>query len=131
MNVYHKYSLTLLLIIFGFSNITGIFAATNDADLAAVMRKHNAHGTIIIASENGQQTYIFNAKRAHQGLSSACTFKIASSIALLETGVLQNTSAVLKWDGKKRFLDAWNKDQNLKSAFQSSCVWFDQRLAKK
>jgi beta-lactamase class D len=45
--------------------------------------------------------------------------------------VLKDENEVLKWDGKKRWADAWNKDHNLKTAFEVSAVWFYHELSKR
>ncbi len=35
------------------------------------------------------------------------------------------------WDGAERPVQAWNRDMNLEDAFQSSCVWCYQYLARR
>ncbi len=103
----------------------------DDEDILDAMQEHDVQGTMIISSEDNQIIYIFDAERAHTPLSPASTFKIANSMIAIEEGVLKDQYEMIKWDGEKRFFDAWNQDQNLKSAFKSSCVWFYQELAKK
>ena len=44
---------------------------------------------------------------------------------------MQDENTVIKWDGKKRYFDEWNKDLNLKEAFNSSAVWYFQEVANK
>ena len=126
-----KIIFTLCFCIF-FSNVVLATGSTyNDPDIAEIMKKNNMQGTMIIASEDNQIIYSYNIKRANTRLSPASTFKIANSIIAIEEGVLKDQNEIIKWDGKKRLLDAWNKDQNLKTAFRSSCVWFYQELAKR
>ncbi len=120
--------LSLFLVNNTFANLN---LAPDDQDIAAVFKKNKAKGTMVLTSQNGDTTYIFNQKRANRRLSPASTFKIANSLIALEEGVLKDQFETIKWDGKKRELDAWNKDQNLKSAFKISCVWCYQGLAKK
>jgi len=126
----------ILIVCFGFflSN-SAIYASPgqpyDDQDIAHVLKEHGVQGTMIISSSDKRITYIHNPKRANERLSPASTFKIANSIIAIEEGVLKDQYEIIKWDGQKRFLDAWNKDQNLQSAFKSSCVWFYQELAKK
>lgn len=105
-----------------FSNMVFAFSG-NDQDIADVMEKNDVKkATMVISSEDGDTTYIYNQARANLRLSPASTFKIPNSVIALEEGVIKDQYEVIKWDGKKRFLDAWNKDQNLKTAFQISCV---------
>lgn len=61
----------------------------------------------------------------------ASTFKIANTLIGLETGVIPNPSFRLPWDGQKRWVEAWNQDHNLKSAFQNSVVWYYQEVARR
>ncbi len=103
----------------------------NDEDIANIFQKNIATGTMIVASEDNNSYYIFNNKRASTPLSPASTFKIPNSIIAIENGILENQYEVIKWDGEKRFLNSWNQDQNLKSSYKTSCVWFFQELAKR
>lgn len=105
--------------------------SSDDQDIASVLKEYEADGTMIISSLDKETLYVYNHKRAEERLSPASTFKIANSIIALEEGVLKDQHEIIKWDGEKRDLDDWNKDQNMKSAFKSSCVWFYQELAKK
>lgn len=96
-----------------------------------MMQKHDVQGTMILSSQDSEIIYICDLERAQTRLSPASTFKIANSIIAIEEGVLKDQYEMIRWDGQKRFLEAWNQDQNLKMAFKSSCVWFYQELAKK
>lgn len=71
-----------------------------------------------------------NKKRAKQQLSPASTFKILNTLIALDVGVVTSKDSVFQWDGTKRGLDAWNKDQTLQSAFKVSCVWCYQEIAR-
>ena len=71
-----------------------------------------------------------NEKRAKQQLSPASTFKILNTLIALDVGVVTSKDSVFQWDGTKRGLDAWNKDQTLQSAFKVSCVWCYQEIAR-
>jgi beta-lactamase class D len=65
-------------------------------------------------------------------LPPCSTFKIWNTVFGLETGIIKNADDLFwKWDGKKRFLADWSKDQTLRSAFALSCVPAYQELARK
>jgi beta-lactamase class D len=64
-------------------------------------------------------------------LIPASTFKIPNSLIALETGVVKNELTQFKWNGKTYENESWNKDQNLKEAFQNSTVWYFQELARR
>lgn len=106
-------------------------STTYDQDIKKAMQNHNVEGTMIIKSEDGNITYVYNKQRANTELTPGSTFKIPNSIIALEENIIKDQYEVIKWDGKKRFLKVWDQDHNLKLAFKHSCVWFYQRLAKK
>lgn len=73
----------------------------------------------------------YNCYFADSASSPASTFKILNTLIALETGVAKDENFSLKWDGKKRSIEAWNKDQTLKEAYDNSTVWFYQEIARK
>ena len=76
-------------------------------------------------------TLVFNEERTKKGFLPASTFKIINSLIALETGVIKDEHEIIKWDGKKRFVQDWNRDHNLRSAIKYSVVWFYQELARR
>ena len=64
-------------------------------------------------------------------LIPASTFKIPNSLISIETGVVKDELTEFKWNGTTYQNQAWNKDQNLREAFQNSTVWYFQELARK
>lgn len=120
----------IFFVSFSFSSVAAYEPMlTEDQDIADVMSEHGAQGTVVIASLDNETMYVHNAERAKEYLSPASTFKIVNSIIALETRVIKDQYETIEWDGEKHFLDTCNKDQNLKSAFRVSCVWFYQKLA--
>ncbi len=91
----------------------------------------NIDGTFVLTKLNSDTLNIFNNSRAQKEYLPASTFKILNSLISLETGVIKDENEIIKWDGKKRFYDKWNKDQNLRTAIKYSCVWFYQELARR
>ncbi len=61
----------------------------------------------------------------------ASTFKIPNSLIALELKAVTNKKQLIRWDGKKRFIEAWNKDTNLEEAFKNSTVWFYEEVARR
>ena len=64
-------------------------------------------------------------------LIPASTFKIPNSLIGLETGIVKDELTEFKWNGTTYQNQSWNKDQNLREAFQNSTVWYFQELARK
>lgn len=88
-------------------------------------------GSIIIYSQNQDVAFEYNRDRNTTPFLPASTFKILNSLISLETGVIANDLAVLTWDGVERSFPTWNRDLNLRTAFQVSAVWFYQVLARR
>lgn len=100
-------------------------------DFKKYFDKYNLNGAFVLYDSNNRKFVRYNSERAKQPLIPASTFKIANSLVGLETGIIPDENFVFKWDGKKRLLAGWEKDFDLKSAFQASCVPCYQELARK
>jgi len=103
----------------------------SEIDLESLFIERNIEGTIIISSLDGAQIFRAYPERAKQSFLPASTFKIPNTLIALEEGAISDADEILKWDGQVRFLDAWNQDQSLRTAFPISCVWFYQELARR
>ena len=114
-----------------FINLMLNVALGNDKDLETIFKKTNIDGTLIISSLTNNKEYIYNNSRAITRYIPASTFKIPNTLIALEEGIIKDEYEIIKWDGKKRFYEPWNKDQTLQSAIAISCVWCYQKLAKK
>jgi beta-lactamase class D len=73
----------------------------------------------------------YNPERCRTAFVPASTFKITNTLIGLETGVITGKDFSLKWDSVDRKNPNWNRDQDLKSAFQVSAVWFYQEVARR
>jgi beta-lactamase class D len=56
---------------------------------------------------------------------------VLNSLIALETGVATGPDFQIPWDGQHHSIEAWNRDQTLRSAFAVSCVWYFQALASR
>jgi len=117
----------ILIFIFFATNIL----SANNLDLEKLFLNHNINGTIIISSLDGKIEYIYNKDRSEQRFLPASTFKIPNTLIALEEEVITNEKDIIKWDGKDKGWDLWNKDQSIETAFPISCVWFYQKLAER
>ena len=106
------------------------FIYAEDKDLKNIFDKSKINGTLVISSLNSEKNYIYNNSRALTRFIPASTFKIPNTLISLEEGVIKDENEIIKWDGKIRSYDIWNKDQTLQSAIAFSCVWCYQKFAK-
>ncbi|MEO6846379.1 MAG: penicillin-binding transpeptidase domain-containing protein [Chthoniobacterales bacterium] len=89
-------------------------------------------GALIILNATGETILRYNATGCDELLPPCSTFKIWNTAIGLETGIITDPDAPFwKWDGKKYWLDAWDHDQTVRSAFTLSCVPAYQSLARK
>jgi len=61
----------------------------------------------------------------------ASTFKIVNALIGLQTGKISDDSMVIKWDGIRRPVEAWNKDLTMYEAFRVSAVPYFQEVARR
>lgn len=101
------------------------------ADWSSFFATAEAHGTIVVVdNRNGKDAAasVYDAERAGRRYSPASTFKIPHSLFALDAGILRDEFQVIRWDGVQRSIEAWNGDQNLRSAMRNSTVWFTRDL---
>jgi beta-lactamase class D len=103
----------------------------DDPDLARIFAAEQITGTMVITKLDGSRRYVYNAERAGRRLPAASTFKIFNSLIALEERVIAGADDVFKWDGTKHWMEDWNRDQTLRSAYKLSCVWCYQELARR
>ncbi len=105
-------------------------AIGDETDLAAVIVAGGADpasSTLLVRRLSDGATWVSNPARAEQRFPPASTSKIAHTLIAIETGYARPDSE-FEWDGTLRFVDAWNRDQTLASAFAVSAVWVYQRI---
>jgi len=101
------------------------------ATFQQIIDSANVVGSILIYDPQKTTYYSNDLARCDSGFLPASTFKIPNSIIALETGIISNDSTIIKWDGKKRRLPAWEKDLTFHDAFHVSCVPCYQEIARK
>lgn len=115
--------------------VPNAFAAADNqdrADWAKFFSDASARGTIVVvdARHGHETTFVHDAERAARRYTPASTFKIPHSLFALDAGVLRDEFQQIPWDGVKRSPEAWNADQDLRSAMRNSTVWVYERFAK-
>ncbi len=120
-----------IILSFSFFIIGTNIVFAEDTEIAKLFKAREVLGTILISSLDGETEYIHNVKRAQQALLPASTFKVPNTLISLDEGAIENEKQIIKWDGKDKGWNAWNKDQTLESAFRLTCVWCFQELASR
>ncbi|MFA6232747.1 MAG: class D beta-lactamase [Bacteroidota bacterium] len=102
---------------------------TDDPDRR--FREAGVTGSFLLCELEGDSCLRINPDRCARSFIPASTFKILNSLIALEDGVIKGLDDTIRWDGKKRSIASWNQDQCMRDAFQRSCVWFYQELARR
>lgn len=109
--------------------ITALAGSDRELKIPA-LQKLNREATVILQNEKGTRRFVHNPRRARQRFSPASTFKIPNTLILLKEGIIRNADAMVAWDGTQHEFPDWNQNQNLRSAFRVSCVWYYQMMAR-
>jgi len=88
-------------------------------------------GAVLIFDPANNAYFSNDFEWCNTGHLPASTFKIPNSIIAIETGVMNDDSTMIPWDGKKRRLDVWEQDLTFRDAFHYSCVPCYQEIAIK
>ena len=105
--------------------------AQTSADFTQHFKDLDVEGSILIYDQNQDRAYQYNSDRNATPFLPGSTFKILNSLIALETGVIDDDIEVLTWDGTERIVPAWNRDLNMRTAFNLSAVWFYQVIARR
>lgn len=102
------------------------------ADWSKFFAEAGVQGTVVVvdARRGRESTYVHDAERAQRRYTPASTFKIPHSLFALDAGVLRDEFQRISWDGVQRSVEAWNADQDLRTAMRNSTVWVYERFAK-
>lgn len=90
-------------------------------------------GCFILFDLDANKTVLrYNETVCSEQLSPCSTFKIPLALMAYDQGVLEDeTSPVMQWDGVKRAIPDWNKDQTPVTWEKYSVVWVSQRITSK
>lgn len=101
-------------------------------DWAEVFEAAGVRGTIAVLDQrDAEDSYrVHNVERAERRYIPASTFKVPHALFALDAGVVRDEFQVFEWDGEKRWMAAWNRDQDLRSSMRNSVVWVYQRFAR-
>jgi beta-lactamase class D len=100
-------------------------------DLSRLFSAAATRGTMVVHDTAKARVTVVDRARAEEGFRPASTFKIPNALLALELGIAGPDSPVFPWDGQKRWLEVWNRDQTLRSAFKVSLVPTFQEIARR
>lgn len=99
------------------------------SDFQSILDSTNVKGAILFYDLQDDKYYSNDFEWAKKGQLPASTFKIPNSIIALETGVIENDSTIIIWNGKKGRNKNWEQDLFFRDALHLSCVPCYQKIA--
>lgn len=90
--------------------------------------------TPVVEEENpvSENTEEEEREAVSQTRRSPCsTFKIISSLAALEEGLLHPEQSTRTWSGETFWNEQWNQDIDFPDAFRASCVWYFREVMER
>ncbi|KVV14745.1 class D beta-lactamase [Flavobacterium sp. TAB 87] len=131
----YLFKLTVLIILMSFRGNSQIkihkIKEVVKLEFGVALDSLGVKGSVLIYDVKNKTNYSNNFAWTKIAVIPASTFKIPNSIIALESGVVNNDSAIFKWDGQKRRFKKWEEDLSFKKAFQVSCVPCYQEIARK
>ena len=100
-------------------------------ELKKYFDEFHVQGSFVLYDMSNDKYIFCNQEQFKKSFIPASTFKICNSLIGLETGVIKDENFVMTWDGVVRPVAEWNKDQDMKTAFRMSTVWYYQELARR
>ena len=101
-------------------------------DWAQFFQHAGVGGTIVIVDQRARADthLVYGAERARTRFIPASTFKLPHALFALDAGIVRDEFQVFRWDGTKRDIESWNRDQDLRSSMRNSTVWVYQQFAR-
>ena len=124
-----RFTLLLLLPVFFLSTTSSAHRSGDDPEHR--FREAGVKGCFVLCEIGADQCLRINPERCARQFTPASTFKILNSLVSLESGAVAGLDDTLRWDGRRHSIASWNQDQCMRDAFQRSCVWFYQELARR
>lgn len=88
-------------------------------------------GSFVLYDLKTDEYHIYNENKSTLRVSPNSTYKIYSALLALESNAITINNSTMKWNGQQYPYDAWNRNQNLSTAMESSVNWYFQELDKK
>lgn len=85
-------------------------------------------GCAVIYDPANDKYSVYNTSLCEKEASPYSTFKIISTLAGLNNGVIQTEQSTMNYSGEKYPSSEWNDDLSLEKAFQTSCIWYFRQI---
>ncbi|MDT8429762.1 MAG: penicillin-binding transpeptidase domain-containing protein [Pseudomonadales bacterium] len=104
---------------------------TESLDARRLIDATGFEGIVLIHDLRQNTSLAGHAELADERVLPASTFKIFSSLVILELGIVADRNTVVRWDGVQRSRPEINRDLTLTEAFRLSAVPHYQQMVKR
>lgn len=111
---------------FGCSNVIDNKPKANIVDYGYSFEGVNGCAVFYNYADNSYDFY--NEEQCNTRYSPNSTFKIVATLEGLKYGVVENEDSTMNYNGGEYPFESWEKNLNLKEAFQNSCVWYFRQV---
>jgi beta-lactamase class D len=125
-----KFWILVIFLTLGFCATASAQVWQERLDWAHFFADAGVKGTIVVSDERTHTHWVYGEERARTRFLPASTFKIPHALFALDGGIVRDEFQIFPWDGTRRDLESWNKDQNLRSSMRNSVVWVYQLFAR-
>ena len=87
-------------------------------------------GSFVLYDLNGDTWNVYDMEQATLRTAPNSTYKIYDALFGLEEDVIAPDDSFMAWDGTNHPFEAWNRNQDLFSAMQSSVNWYFEEIDK-
>lgn len=132
---------TIGVILFGFAPMLSTYAAeqsryqwnipfdkVSTIDLSVWFSGYE--GSFVLYDLNADTWNVYDMEQATLRTAPNSTYKIYDALFGLEEGVIAPDDSFMAWDGTNHPFEAWNGNQDLFSAMQSSVNWYFEEIDK-
>lgn len=123
--------LLVVLVVFGLTSCKQKQTIEVRDDFKKYYDQFKVSGSFVLYDPQTDKYIFYKQDQFKLPFTPASTFKICNSLIGLETGVIKDENFVIPWDKVVRQNAKWNYDQDLKTAFKNSTVWYYQELARR
>lgn len=85
-------------------------------------------GSFVLYDLESNSWTIYNMENATMRVAPNSTYKIYDALFGLQEGIITPDNSFIAWNKEEYPFEAWNADQNLKSAMDSSVNWYFQKI---
>lgn len=125
-NLFTNIILSILVFSLSGCNFFNTSPAIEEIDCSSHFNGINGCAVFFDFSNN---TYSFyNEEQCTYRYSPYSTFKIIAALEGLKSGVINSETSTMHYNGQKYPFKNWEKNLNLKEAFQNSCVWYFRQV---